>query len=360
MTIIDISTLTSSSVTNSTDTFYGILCSGLTGKTKQSFIASNSSFSECVRKHHISFSSNTDIFDCTTTTGNNCVNTTRNTLQVGRPHIVHSCIFQSISSSVSNGGVLYLHDTSRSTTTSLTVDCCIFNTCSNTQIEGERYGGGAIYIDCGTLSITSSLFHKCQSVQYGGGIYAYNNCDSATVRACNFINCAANHAGGIMTHMGPTSSISSSHFISCSAEWVGGGFYHNCKTTAGTLTLSDSLFTNNRADYEYDFQSTDRGGGAFEDCRESNYTSKFSFSFFSGNRVTHGVGNDISFHYYKLDIKCFFYLFTTTKEYSVWNVDDYVTDWLPFGTLLYRNTWAGTNNPYPETDPNKHQLLEEI
>ena len=47
--------MNSVSVSRSEDTFYGVLCSGLTEKTKGSFMCTNSTFSECVRKRTRSF-----------------------------------------------------------------------------------------------------------------------------------------------------------------------------------------------------------------------------------------------------------------------------------------------------------------
>ena len=42
------------SIAHSIHAFYGNICSGLSEETKLSFISSNSSFNECVRKHIIS------------------------------------------------------------------------------------------------------------------------------------------------------------------------------------------------------------------------------------------------------------------------------------------------------------------
>ena len=132
-----------------------------------------------------------------------------------------------------------------------------------------------------------------------------------------------------MTYCGPSSSISSSRFISCVSEYAGGGMYHDSNTTTSTLTLSDSLFTNNCANYKFDFQKTHRGGGAFEDYRQRSYISTYSFSFFSGNRATYDVGNDISIHINALLLNNILHCMTTTSSSSFWNVDDHIDNWLP-------------------------------
>ena len=258
--------------------FSGILCSGLTEKTKLSFTSSNSSFIECVRIINPS-SSNSLVSGCITTASALCVNTSRNTLQLNHDHSIISCEFTSISSLVQRGGVIYLSSSSDSDTSTLRINTCLFQHCNTTGNYVHLDGGGAIYIDSGTLlSITSTTFLDCSTKSYGGAVYAQHNITSSVVSFCSFIKCRANHGGGFMTVYGPTSSISSSRFISCSAQRFGGSMYHDSKTAQGTLILSDSLFTNNKADSQ---TNSSRGGGAFEDYRANIYKSKYSFSFFA-------------------------------------------------------------------------------
>ena len=171
--------------------FYGILCSGLTEKTRLSFTSSNSSFSECVRNHNLKLSYNKQIAECITTHKEHCVNTQQNPLKEGVSHCIISCTFNSISSPVPRGGVLYLHHTSQSSTTSLTVDRCIFDTCNTTATATEVYGGGAIYVDCGSFYLSSSIFIQCSSKSYGGAIDAYLHCERATFFYCTFLSCHA-------------------------------------------------------------------------------------------------------------------------------------------------------------------------
>ena len=128
-----------------------------------------------------------------------------------------------------------------------------------------------------------------------------------------------------MTWMGPTSSVSSSRFICCMALVSGGGLYHD-GYNSDTICISDSLFTNNKANSNTDGT---RGGGAFEDYRTYLYTSKYSFSLFTGNTAPSGVGNDISVILTALSGSPITHCFTTTRTKSFWNKNSYVNNWLP-------------------------------
>ena len=257
------------------------------------------------------------------------MNTTRNSLKPQSEHSIHSCIFTAITSPAANGGVINLHHTSKSTIASLTVDDCCFHVCNSTGTTTGNYGGGAIYIDCGSLFLSSSLFIQCNSKLFGGAVYVYNNCETSKISRCSFITCQAEHGGAVMTHMGPTSSICSCCFISCKALQSGGGFYHNSNTTSSSLTLSDSLFSNNCAAYH-----GDRGGGGFEDHRGLAYSSKYSFAFFTGNTSPSGVGNDISIHFNELSTQNIIHCFTKTTSHSLWNTKYTGYDnWLPLDNI---------------------------
>ena len=292
-----------------------------------------------MRTHHISFSSNTDILDCTTTAGNNCDNTTRNVLQLEHTHTVTCCLFNSISSPVYSGGVLYLHSQNASPSSSLTVDSSSFYECSVTAPSSSFYGGGAIYADCGSLSVFSSLFFRCSAVYDGGGVFAYRNCDSARIHSSLLVACTAEFGGAFITFYGPTSSISCSRFVSCTVSRGGGGFYHDSNLVRSSLTVSDCLFANNCANYQNGSDSYNyRGGGAFEDFRGTTYISKYSFTLFSANSAPNGVGHDVSIHFNKLSISNIQYCFTTRATYSFWNngtyQDNELKSWLPILTQL--------------------------
>ena len=169
-------------------------------------------------------------------------------------------MFTAVSSDDPSGGVLYLHSDDESDSTSLMVNECTFDSCEATGTTSVRHGGGAIYIDCGSLSIISSVFLICKSSFYGGSVLAVNNCKSSSISYCTFIDCHAHFGGGLMTYKGPTSSIFSSRFLFCSVNFAGGGIYHDSENQSRDFTLSDSLFVGNYATFD-----GQRGGGAFED-----------------------------------------------------------------------------------------------
>ena len=195
-------------------------------------------------------------------------------------------------------------------------------------------GGGAVYVDCGSLlSVTSSIFISCSTKSYGAAIYAQHNLKTSVISYCSFIRCTGNHGGGMMTFYGPTSSIFSSRFISCTAERYGGGMYHNCNTAKGTLNFRDSLFTANKAKSE---SNHSRGGGAIEDYRYEKYSSTYLFLFFTGNTAPNGVGYDISTQDNALAQSCIIHCFTTTSSaQSFFNAGSHALTWLPQGIVRH-------------------------
>ena len=290
-----------------------------------------------MRKHNSSLSSNAAIVDCTRTNSTSCVNTERNSLKVGQSHTVRSCTFNSISSSISSGGCLFLSQNTTSPSSSLLVEGCTFNICNVTEKKTYSSGGGAIYIDCGTLSVSSSVFIACKSKKYGGAILAETHCECSTVSLCVFISCEADNGAGLMNHDGPISSVSSCRFFSCIASVSGGGLYYDCEKETTSFTVTDSLFKDNRADYTYESLFINRGGGAFEDFRTKSYSSRYSFSFFRENSAPSGVGQDISIHTKTLSLDNIIECFTTTPAKSLWNVNQNVTNWLPQGSISFPN-----------------------
>ena len=113
--------------------------------------------------------------------------------------------------------------------------------------------------------------------------------------------------------------------------------YHDSDRTTSTLTLTDDLFANNRAEYNNNSDSYNyRGGGAFEEYRASSYTSRYYFSFFTRNTAPKGVGNDISIHTKSLPLSNIIHCFTTRAQYSLWNTKykTYET-WLPQGSIYF-------------------------
>ena len=253
--------------------------------------------------------------------------------QTPRPNIFTDTSFTSCSFtsffSYSNGGVIHFTFTG-----TLTITTCIFTECSNDVLADDYYGGGCVCVDSGFLISHSNSFISCNSGGFGAGLLAQSDCESSVVSFCTFINCRAYHGGGLMTFLGPTSSIFASRFLLCSATWVGGAFYHD-GYSLDSLTLSDSLFKGNHADFEYSFQRMRRGGGAFEDYRRYAYISTYLFSFFTQNTAA-CAGNDISIIDKSLSESSLVHCFTTASQNSLWNTESkgYV-DWLPLGDMQY-------------------------
>ena len=293
-----------------------------------SFSSSNSSFIECVRNHNPFYFSNEEIIECTTDAKTPCDTTTRNSLLLGTAHTIDSCEFNSITSQLQRGGVIYIHSDGYSDDTSLTVTNSVFKMCSVASTYIDRDGGGAIYMDTGSfLSVTSTEFNSCSSKSHAGGVYAQYHIKSCIVSLCTFIYCRGNHGGGLLTLYGPTSSVFSSRFISCKADNFGGGLYHDSNSTYSDLILTNSLFADNNAMCS---SGTNRGGGAFEDYRWFRYVSTYSFSFFTGNIAFRGKGDDISIMSNPLSQSSIIQSFTAaTSGESFYNAGSAAHNWLP-------------------------------
>ena len=262
----------------------------------------------------------------------------------------NSCTFDTLSVT-GNGGAISFSLQSHS----LTIEESLFIHCTSSV------HGGAIFVDSASdLTVKSSTFIACSATVYGGGIYVYYGCESCSILFCTFTISQAQNGGGLMVSSDFSFSLSSSRAISCDTSYSGGGMYHDSRSTHGSLTVLDSLFTNNRANYTVD-KYLNRGGGAFEDYRSTSYQSKYAFSFFNGNNAPDGFGHDICIHTQELSVNNIIHCFTTTQEHSLWNTkyEDY-DDWLPLGTLSYLNTRDGDNNPYPDTHPEKSTWFAQI
>ena len=246
--------------------------------------------------------------------------------------IFSSCFFTSLSSAESGGAISFNYGDS------LTIQDCFFTSCSSTAGINDCSGGGAVHSNTGSkFNLFSSLFNSCSAVAYGGCVFVQRECESSTVSFCTFINSTAAAAGGLITYMGPSSSLSSSRFISCTASQSGGGLYHDSEIQSSDFTLSDSLFVGNNANY-----NGLRGGGACEDYRSNSYSSHYFFSFFTRNTAPFGNGNDISVQLYSFSESNVTHCFTTRLTDSFWNCGSYHTtegkNWLPFSILSSLNT----------------------
>ena len=130
----DLSLFSYSSITHSTDTFYGIICSGLTDKTRLSFTSSNSSFTECVKINNKMSSfhkyNNDHIPECTiddeAPTAPECTISGRNSLSHNHKYHFKFCTFSNLNAASNNGGAIYLPEGAYQSSTSLEVSDSIF------------------------------------------------------------------------------------------------------------------------------------------------------------------------------------------------------------------------------------------
>ena len=338
----------SSSVTHSTDTFYGILCSGITAKTNLSFTSSNSSFSECVRKHHICqsntityqdtenniiVSAENHHFENATETVNNNTHTSPGRVRLTASATFMSCEWKQCSAG-HGGGIFFL------STGTLTVKDSSFTSCSSNDLaDSSNGGGGAIFANNGSLSVTSTTFVDCTAKNVGGGVTGTLSCTLCRVSLSRFLCCTARSAGGLATFHAPKCELSSTLFLSCSVPETGGGMFHNGDNTYPTASLSESLFKDNSADFANTTGDCPyRGGGACEDGGKAEYTITFLFCFFTGNTAPKGVGSDISIQRRALAQNNINYCFTTATSGRFWNKDKYVDTWLPQGSIYFADS----------------------
>ena len=320
------------------DSFSSILSSGLAEKTRLSFISSNSSFTECVSKNLV-FSSffSPSLFSNTECTAHPYIGCSFT--QDRRPSLSTStfisCTFTSITST-GNSAAIYF-----TTGSSLSIEFCLFTSCSSTVPRNEESGGGAVHITvAATLTIISTVFYKCVSSYLGGAVFAQGACKSSNISFCTFVECTGSRGGGLMTYSGPTSDIISSRFFSCSATLSGGAFYHNSGFTNSSVFITNSLFAGNTVETDSDGHAY-RGGGAIENYRSVAYPSNYSFLFFHANIDKKENGHDITSNLKPMTEGSVVHCFTTTAEKSFCNAGTDQYDWLPFGVFSFSRTCNG-------------------
>ena len=292
---VDICTHTSSSITHSTETFYGILCSGLTSKTKHSFTSYNSSVTDCVKDSYIIssspfISSNPNCPDLLIEnqhyTQYKCDNILTN-------HSFLHCSWDN-SPRASNGGAIHLLCNSPQPLIYLTVDDCDFFHCK----ESGSVIGGAIFAKyIGVVVVENSLFYDCAcgvgiSVSEGAGVFLYFLTSYPFLKSCSFLSCTSADDGGgsgICTcNSFLTYAVDSCNFINCKAT-------HPQSGQGGGISIGDNkvfvsccncLFCACEAKLE--------GGGLWIDCVHASTDKKISFCFFSDNKS--GGPVDICFY----------------------------------------------------------------
>ena len=129
-----------------------ILCSGLRHTTQVSFDSSNSSFTECVKNHHLVFLSNSGnqndpecIIDGHKASSPSCNTSSHNTLNTGSTYEFSCCIWNSCSASGDSGGALKCTGAN----TQVYIESCSFISCY------AKEKGGAIHTSSiHTLDVT--------------------------------------------------------------------------------------------------------------------------------------------------------------------------------------------------------------
>jgi hypothetical protein len=161
----------------------------------------------------------------------------------------------------------------------------IFNagalTVTNSTIsENSAAVGGGIFNEGGALTMIDSILSYNDAYMDGGGVYSEGGTVTVSNSTLSYNN--TSYSGGAMYNAGSTVMVSNSTFSDNSGDpnmsSYAGGIYN-----IGTLTISDSIFSNNSAH--------DCGGGIFNTTGTLTITN----SIFSGNSVSgyHSAGGGI-------------------------------------------------------------------
>ena len=291
------------SLTDSIDTFYGIICSGLTKKTKLSFSSSNSSFTECVRKRtaiynphnyfHSGLNSNSCMLSTLSVIGcSTPLTELANLRSLPKSMAFISCMWTSINAASDAGAAIKCSDGNYV----LTVEKCSFSFCSALK------KGGAIHSSSiHTLDVRESSFHKCSTSttdndEGSGAIWIYSITQKLSITQSSFISCTSKASGG------------ASLIQKCSSNIKGAGIINNCRfvdcnatdetpdggavwvwTNSALIGLSNCLFTKCNA------LNTMGDGGALRHNLNTYFPGSYPISYCFFNRNTAKYGNDISF-----------------------------------------------------------------
>ena len=310
-----------------------MLYSILAEKTQLSFTCSNSSFTECVRRHSSSphylslFSTNSE---CDGPSYEGCPFTGTHRTPTSTTSFTR-CTFSNILASGDNGGAICCTISS----VNITLQSCSIINCNSTK------NGGGVYVegDSTTLSVDNTVFHECittsQETHPGGGGICMKGSSSLTVSSASFIGCKANveirnrGGGGIFASQIKDCSITSSRFVSCSTVTTGGAvFFWNL---SAEFSVCDTVLKGNYAKYS--------GAGLREHSNSHSDCVHLTFLFFSDNTNPDDRGNDLLFLPQILKSPSLYCFSTTTKgvciEDSSGNIKSISgsDEWLPLGTL---------------------------
>ena len=281
------------------DTFYNYIVSGLSPMTADRFGCQNASFLRCWREHDpprsvvLSYGKENGCTSSTTQSGNTkyqdytCTSSlTRTELKVTssggggsktytvpRDCSFTNCQFSSISSTNQQyGGAIYCEGTSDRTISSLSITSSTFSSCTVSSSNNYYYGyGGAIYCKyVQSLTITESTFTSCTATgyygAYGGAIYCIGSSNSyipkLEITSSTFSTCKCTlHGGAIYSQYIQSFSVTNTNFTTCqststgSTEYSGGAIYFSTGGSNG-FSVSTSRF-------EGCTTGSGRGGGIF-------------------------------------------------------------------------------------------------
>ena len=321
----------------SSDTFYGIISSGLTKKTHLSFISSNSSFTECVRTKnkrsanvfHTHILSSLQInSQCSDTYWNNCSTMSRQPIQSDSSYIFKKCEFISLSDNSGQGGGAIFFNNGKG---KLKIEESCFSSC-----ESTAHGGAVYAASSSSCKLISSSLHFCRTTRYtiGGGAFIDSSQD-IQISDSAFIQCECGDSGGGVdirtskTKANNWFAVQSTLFVGCkglNTESDGGGteLYINNATLGCYSCVFSQCVTG------------DGGGGLYLQFNQTGGQAEFplSFCFFHANRG--GKGNDVFLRDPSASNSPFLRCFsTTTNTPRIGGVSGKDNDWLPLGTVTH-------------------------
>ena len=317
---------------------YTLLISDIRDTTQISFLYSNSSFTECVRRHNSLFHQyDNDLIQCTEDTfsdNNKCQHTTQGLSFSTGVRIFKNVDFK-ICSSDDNGGAIICTGES----THLTVQRCTFSGCHVTNPSSKN--GGAIYASyMSSAAIESCSFASC-SAYCGGGLYIGHIYSTPSFSECQFSSCKGGYLGG-GAFVGSCNQTTS--FIACSecvftkgadvyatSALRGGGIYLDIYSNDHANTIRNTLFTKNAVN--------NAGGGLRIYESELGFSYSVYFCFFSGNTAS-SVGQDV--HLVSVNFNSFLFCYTTSTAQDRLYVhpplqgtnsasETHTPNWLPLG-----------------------------
>ena len=352
-------------IQDSQETFYGILCSGLTPKTISSFSATNSSFEKCIREfnplsfhsyftstHTLSLRSNdANISNCNITDEQS---TCPDLAPPGKQTLSGKNTFTYCSFSCKtkgDGGAIILSSAISSSEVSLTIENCSFKSCQALPTSDDdknigRVGGAISARQVFDVRITTSVFESCYGFT-GGAVFVHSTQHSFFMYSCTFKSCSSylDGSGGRICFSAPFSSIMFANclflqngvktFASDRPYTIGGGgvavYINNSEQTA---SVANSLFAAN---------SAENGGGMYIKNDESAADFATRFCVFAKNFASQ-CGEDIFFEGFQSNP--ILHSFTTSFNPLSVSYSEYdkciVSPWLP--QALWYITNANTSN----------------